>query len=208
LEDFQLVRVLGRGCAGRVLLVKHAKTSSIYAMKAISKRSVFTHGELHHTLAELSILRRFAEHEPDNGFVSKLHFAFTDRENFYLVLDFYPGGDLATQLEIHGTLGHMRTRFYAVDIIKSCQVIDCRHRHGIIMRDLKPENVLLDARGHAVLADFGEKKIVVDRAYSFVGTSDYLAPEVIIGKGYTYAADWWPLGCMMVECMIGRVGFF
>ncbi|RXK37334.1 AGC protein kinase [Tremella mesenterica] len=246
LEDFQLVRVLGRGCAGRVLLVKHAKTSSIYAMKAISKRSVFTHGELHHTLAELSILRRFAEHEPDNGFVSKLHFAFTDRENFYLVLDFYPGGDLATQLEIHGTLGHMRTRFYAVDIVQGLQDL---HRHGIIMRDLKPENVLLDARGHAVLADFGlakefgyrgkpmpvsvaqypgekvlppwagmglgserlgkkgEKKIVVDRAYSFVGTSDYLAPEVIIGKGYTYAADWWPLGCMMVECMIGRVPF-
>ena len=90
-------------------------------MKAISKRSVFTHGELHHTLAELNILRRFAIEEPDNAFISRLHYAFTDRENFYLVLEFYPGGDLATQLEIHGTLGHMRTRFYVVDIVQGLQ---------------------------------------------------------------------------------------
>lgn len=112
LEDFQLIRVLGRGCAGRVssfnpacpvyspnksanesqvLLVKHTATSAIHAMKAVSKRSVFAHNELHLVLTELRILKRFALEEPGNRFVVKLNYAFTDKENFYFVMDFYPG---------------------------------------------------------------------------------------------------------------------
>ena len=87
-------------------------------MKAISKRSILTHDELHHTFAEFSILRRFAVDEPDNAFVARLHHSFTDRENVYFVMEFYPGGDLATQMEIHGILGHHRTRFYAADIVQ------------------------------------------------------------------------------------------
>ncbi|KAK1923484.1 kinase-like domain-containing protein, partial [Papiliotrema laurentii] len=246
LEDFELIRVLGKGCAGRVLLVRETATNSVLAMKAISKRSVLTHCELHHTLAELNILRRFAIEEPENPFVAKLHHSFTDRENFYFVMEFYPGGDLATQMEIHGVLGHHRTRFYAADIV---QGIEDLHRHGIIIRDLKPENILLNARGHAVLADFGlskdfgyrgeprplhvvtypgqpslpdwagkgagslrvtalgAKKLVVDRAFSFVGTSEYLAPEVVKRGEYSYAVDWWALGCIVLEGMIGRAPF-
>ena len=90
-------------------------------MKALSKRSVLTHDELHHTFTELSILRRFAEKEPNNAFISALHCSFTDRENFYFVMDFYPGGDLATQMEIYGILGHHRTRFYAADIVQGLE---------------------------------------------------------------------------------------
>lgn len=86
-------------------------------MKAISKRSVLATDELHHTLTELSILKGFTTHEPDNGFVTRLNYSFTDRENFYFVMDFYPGGDLATQLEIHGSIGPLRTRFYACDLV-------------------------------------------------------------------------------------------
>ncbi|WVW86748.1 hypothetical protein I302_108802 [Kwoniella bestiolae CBS 10118] len=246
LEDFQLIRVLGKGCAGRVLLVKHTPTNNIRAMKAISKRSVLTHDELNHTLTEQSILKRFAIDEPNNRFVSRLHSSFTDRENFYFVMEFYPGGDLATQMELHGILGDHRTRFYAADITQGLEDL---HRHGIIVRDLKPENILLNSKGHAVLADFGlskefsyrgdpkpihvvtypgqpalppwagqgagslrtlasgQKKLVVDKAYSFVGTSEYLSPEVVKRGEYTYAVDWWALGCIVLEGLVGRVPF-
>lgn len=135
LEHFELIRVVGKGCAGRVdsssldrstadgqvLLVRHSPTNTCHAMKAISKRSVLLTGELEHTMAELSILKRFAMYEPYNQFVCKLNYAFTDRENFYFVMDFYPGGDLATQMEIHGALGATRTRFYACDIVQALE---------------------------------------------------------------------------------------
>lgn len=90
-------------------------------MKAVSKRSVLYQGELHHTLTELSILKRMMHHQPRSRFISRLHYAFTDRENFYFVMRFYPGGDLATQLEIHGRLGAHRMRFYVCDIIQGLE---------------------------------------------------------------------------------------
>ncbi|WVR08215.1 hypothetical protein IAU60_005262 [Kwoniella sp. DSM 27419] len=246
LEDFQLIRVLGKGHAGKVLLVKHTPTNAVRAMKAVSKRSVLAYGELYHTLAEQSILRRFATSEPHNRFVSRLYHSFTDKENFYFVMEFHPGGDLATQMEIHGVLGDHRTRFYAADIVQGLEDL---HRHGIINRDLKPENILLNAHGHAVLADFGLSKefgyrgspepvyvvlypgqicppswagagagslrkdstggdrITIDRAYSFVGTAEYIAPEVVQRGEYSYAVDWWALGCIMLESLIGQVPF-
>lgn len=139
LSDFELVRVLGKGCAGRVrplglktpsssssssadsslqvLLVKHTPTSRVHAMKAISKRAVLANDELDHTLAEQHILQHFASSERRSAFISRLYYSFTDKENFYLVMEFYPGGDLATQMEIHGILGPLRTRFYTCDIV-------------------------------------------------------------------------------------------
>ncbi|KAL1408256.1 hypothetical protein Q8F55_005062 [Vanrija albida] len=243
LSDFELVRVLGKGCAGRVLLVKHTPTSRVHAMKAISKRAVLANDELDHTLAEQHILQHFAMSERRSAFISRLYYSFTDKENFYLVMEFYPGGDLATQMEIHGILGPLRTRFYTCDIVAGLEHL---HREGILVRDLKPENILLNWHGHAVLADFGLSKsfgyrgdpvpvklpadyidgkgdppphagkgfgsyrkgeLTWDRAFSFVGTQEYLAPEVIKRNHYTYAIDWWALGCIVCECLTGRVPF-
>ena len=102
-------------------MVRETATAKILAMKAVSKRSVFAQHELQHTLAEMQIMKRFAINEPHNPFVAKLHHSFTDRENFYFVMEFYPGGDLATQMEIHGALGHQRTRFYACDIVQGLE---------------------------------------------------------------------------------------
>lgn len=101
--------------------MRHGETGDIHAMKAISTRSVLANRELHHTLTELSILRRFAEFEPDNRFISRLQYAFTDRENIYFVMRFYPGGDLATQMERHGILGPDRTRFYTADLVQGLE---------------------------------------------------------------------------------------
>jgi serine/threonine protein kinase len=111
-----MLRVLGKGCAGKVLLVRHRASTSLYALKAITKRHVLAHQELQHTLTEQAVLKRMA-HEARDPFVVKLWWSFHDKENLFLVMDFHPGGDLATQLARWGRLGRDRARFYAAEIV-------------------------------------------------------------------------------------------
>jgi serum/glucocorticoid-regulated kinase 2 len=118
IDDFEMMRVLGKGCAGKVLLVRHRASSSLYALKAITKRHVLAHQELQHTLTEQAVLKRMA-HEAKDPFVVKLWWSFHDKENLFLVMDFHPGGDLATQLARWGRLGRDRARFYAAEIVSS-----------------------------------------------------------------------------------------
>ena len=154
IDDFEMMRVLGKGCAGKVLLVRHKKSESLYALKAITKRHVLAHQELLHTLTEQAVLKRMAR-EAKDPFVVKLWWSFHDKENLYLVMDFHPGGDLATQLARWGRLGRDRARFYAAEIVEG---VDGLHAAGVIYRDLKPENILIGADGHIVLTDFGLSK--------------------------------------------------
>ncbi|KAF8580107.1 kinase-like protein [Ramaria rubella] len=149
-----MMRVLGKGCAGKVLLVRHRASSALYALKAITKRHVLAHQELQHTLTEQAVLKRMA-HEATDPFVVKLWWSFHDKENLFLVMDFHPGGDLATQLARWGRLGRDRARFYAAEIVEG---VDGLHAAGVIYRDLKPENILIGADGHIVLTDFGLSK--------------------------------------------------
>ena len=154
-QDFEILRVLGKGCAGNVLLARRAGyEGQLYAIKAIHKRHVLAHRELAHTLTEQKILREVALAN-DNPFVVRLSWSFQDPENLFLVLDFHPGGDLATQLSRFGRLGKDRTRFYAAEIVEGLEGL---HAAGVVYRDLKPENILLDAQGHIVLTDFGLSK--------------------------------------------------
>lgn len=154
IDDFEMMRVLGKGCAGKVLLVRHKATSSLYALKAITKRHVLAHQELQHTLTEQAVLKRMA-HEAKDPFVVKLWWSFHDKENLFLVMDFHPGGDLATQLARWGRLGRDRARFYAAEIVEGVEGL---HAAGVIYRDLKPENILIGSDGHIVLTDFGLSK--------------------------------------------------
>ncbi|KAL5640192.1 hypothetical protein ACGC1H_007461 [Rhizoctonia solani] len=153
-DDFEMMRVLGKGCAGKVLLVKHRASTELYALKAITKRHVLAHQELQHTLTEQAVLKRMARESRD-PFVVKLWWSFHDKENLFLVMDFHPGGDLATQLARWGRLGRDRARFYAAEIVEGCEGL---HAAGVIYRDLKPENILIGADGHIVLTDFGLSK--------------------------------------------------
>ena len=153
-DDFEMIRVLGKGCAGKVLLVRHSSTRGLYAMKSIHKRHVLAHQELQHTLTEQAVLKRMAKDVLD-PFVVRLWWSFHDRNNLYLVMDFHPGGDLATQLSRWGRLGRDRARFYAAEIVEGVEGL---HKAGVIYRDLKPENVLIGADGHIVLSDFGLSK--------------------------------------------------
>ncbi|KAG0694053.1 hypothetical protein DFH29DRAFT_1006692 [Suillus ampliporus] len=154
IDDFEMMRVLGKGCAGKVLLVRHKTSSDLYALKAITKRHVLAHQELQHTLTEQAVLRRMAAESKD-PFVVKLWWSFHDKENLFLVMDFHPGGDLATQLARWGRLGRDRARFYAAEIVEGVEGL---HAAGVIYRDLKPENILIGADGHIVLTDFGLSK--------------------------------------------------
>ncbi|RDB29452.1 RAC family serine/threonine-protein kinase [Hypsizygus marmoreus] len=154
IDDFEMMRVLGKGCAGKVLLVRQKTTSELYALKAITKRHVLAHQELQHTLTEQAVLKRMAAESKD-PFVVKLWWSFHDKENLFLVMDFHPGGDLATQLARWGRLGRDRARFYAAEIVEGCEGL---HAAGVIYRDLKPENILIGADGHIVLTDFGLSK--------------------------------------------------
>ncbi|KAF8336558.1 uncharacterized protein EI90DRAFT_3119810 [Cantharellus anzutake] len=153
-NDFEMMRVLGKGCAGKVLLVKHKASSSLYALKAITKRHVLAHQELQHTLTEQAVLKRMAR-EGQDPFVVKLWWSFHDKENLFLVMDFHPGGDLATQLARWGRLGRDRARFYAAEIVEGVEGL---HAAGVVYRDLKPENILIGSDGHIVLTDFGLSK--------------------------------------------------
>ncbi|KAG9222210.1 hypothetical protein CCMSSC00406_0006507 [Pleurotus cornucopiae] len=154
IDDFEMLRVLGKGCAGKVLLVRHKPTSDLFALKAITKRHVLAHQELQHTLTEQAVLKRMAAESKD-PFVVKLWWSFHDKENLFLVMDFHPGGDLATQLARWGRLGRDRARFYAAEIVEGVEGL---HAAGVIYRDLKPENILIGSDGHIVLTDFGLSK--------------------------------------------------
>ncbi|KIM82335.1 hypothetical protein PILCRDRAFT_71075 [Piloderma croceum F 1598] len=203
-DDFEMLRVLGKGCAGKVLLVRHKSTTDLYALKAITKRHVLAHQELQHTLTEQAVLKRMAAESKD-PFVVKLWWSFHDKENLFLVMDFHPGGDLATQLARWGRLGRDRARFYAAEIVEGVEGL---HAAGVIYRDLKPENILIGADGHIVLTDFGLSKEFPRRTasitapstpaglrggefYSSSPTSQPATPPWLKGeKGQDLAAGW------------------
>ena len=203
LEDFNLLKVLGKGSFGKVLQVKKKDTGEIFAMKILEKEAVLEKYQLEHTKAERHILEAV-----QHPFLVGLRFAFQNEAKLYMVLDFLNGGELFFHLKSSGRFSVARSKLYAAEIILALEHL---HSLGIIYRDLKPENILMEATGHIRLTDFGlAKEQISDNssAHTFCGTPEYLAPEVLTSQGHGRAVDWWSLGTLLFQMMAGLPPFY
>ncbi|XP_027256941.1 ribosomal protein S6 kinase alpha-2 isoform X2 [Cricetulus griseus] len=203
-SQFELLKVLGQGSYGKVFLVRKVSGSDagqLYAMKVLKKATLKVRDRVRSKM-ERDILA-----EVNHPFIVKLHYAFQTEGKLYLILDFLRGGDLFTRLSKEVMFTEEDVKFYLAELALA---LDHLHGLGIIYRDLKPENILLDEEGHIKITDFGLSKEAIDhdkRAYSFCGTIEYMAPEVVNRRGHTQSADWWSFGVLMFEMLTGSLPF-
>jgi p70 ribosomal S6 kinase len=201
LEDFEILKVVGRGAFGKVYQVKKNGSSEIFAMKVMRKDHIMEKNHVEFMKAERDILTKI-----DHPFIIQLRYSFQTRYRLYLVLDFVNGGHLFFQLYHQGLFREDLARVYTAEIV--CAVSHL-HDNGIMHRDLKPENILLDSEGHAMLTDFGLAKEFDEntKSHSMCGTIEYMPPETLLGKGYNKAADWWSVGILLYEMLTGKPPF-
>jgi protein-serine/threonine kinase len=204
LDDFQLLRVLGKGSYGKVMLVKKTGGGDeVFAMKMLRKDHILKRNQVEHTRTERSVLEAV-----NHPFIVDLRYAFQTPTKLYVVLEYCAGGELFFHLSRAGRFSEGRCKFYAGEILLALAYL---HGQNIIYRDLKPENLLLDNDGHAKVTDFGlSKEGIADNisAKTLCGTPEYLAPEILNKAGHGKAVDWYSFGALIFEMLTGLPPFY
>eukprot|EP01016_Furgasonia_blochmanni_P023787 TRINITY_DN2562_c0_g1_i2.p1 TRINITY_DN2562_c0_g1~~TRINITY_DN2562_c0_g1_i2.p1 ORF type:complete len:438 (-),score=141.84 TRINITY_DN2562_c0_g1_i2:293-1522(-) len=203
LDHFVLLTVIGKGSYAKVVLVRKKDTGEVHAMKVLKKDHIQKKKQIDHIQTERNVLVGI-----NHPFVVRLHYAFQNERKLFFVLEYCPGGELFNLLQRKKVFHEDQAKFYAAQMVLA---IEHLHSKDIVYRDLKPENVLLDAEGYIRITDFGlSKQGIKDNkgAMSVCGTPEYLAPEILFKMGHGKAVDWWTLGAIIFEMLTGLPPFY